>query len=154
VELPVVEGPVERYERLGPPAEVPAVISSDTERRKVLYIEDNVANLRLVQRVMERRGDIEIIPAMQGRLGLELAREHHPMLILLDLHLPDIAGDLLLQQLCEDPATASIPVVVVSADATAGQAQRLRSAGASDYLSKPFDVNELLRVVDELRADA
>jgi signal transduction histidine kinase/CheY-like chemotaxis protein len=152
VELPVVEGPVERYERLGRVDDAPTRPSSDTPARKVLYIEDNVANLRLVQRIMERRHDIEIIPAMQGRLGLELAREHHPMLILLDLHLPDIAGDLVLQQLCDDPATASIPVVVVSADATSGQTQRLLAAGASGYLSKPFDVSELLRVVDDLRA--
>jgi signal transduction histidine kinase/ActR/RegA family two-component response regulator len=154
VELPVVEGPVERYERLGRRTTTTMEPSSGTPPRTVLYIEDNVANLRLVQRVMERRQDIEIIPAMQGRLGLELAREHHPILILLDLHLPDIAGELVLQQLCEDPATAAIPVIVVSADATPGQTQRLLAAGASGYLSKPFDVSELLRIVDDLRADA
>jgi CheY-like chemotaxis protein len=115
----------------------------------VLYIEDNLANLLLVQRVLAHRDDVEIISAMQGRLGLDLARQHQPVLILLDLHLPDVPGDQLLQQLREDPETAAIPVVIISADATTGQIRRLLAAGARDYLTKPFDVHELLRMVDE-----
>ena len=150
VELPVVEGPVERYERLGGDAGEASRTSSDARPLPVLYIEDNLANLTLVQRVMEKRSDIEIIPAMQGRLALELAREHHPVLILLDLHLPDITGDVILQELCDDPVTASIPVIVVSADATAGQTQRLLAAGAAGYLTKPINVGDLLRSVDEV----
>ena len=150
VELPVVEGPVERYERLHGPPDSQGAESGRAGSHVVLYIEDNLANLKLVQRVMERRGDIEIIPAMQGRLGLELARQHHPVLILLDLHLPDVPGDEVLQQLCDDPETATIPVVVVSADATPGQTQRLLAAGASAYLHKPFDVRELLAILDRL----
>ncbi|HEY3670443.1 MAG TPA: hybrid sensor histidine kinase/response regulator, partial [Acidimicrobiia bacterium] len=150
VELPVVQGPVERYERLHGPPISPRDEGDVTESHVVLYIEDNLANLKLVQRVMERRGDVEIIPAMQGRLGLELARQHHPLLVLLDLHLPDVPGDEVLQQLCDDPATANIPVVVVSADATPGQAQRLLAAGAAAYLHKPFDVRELLGILDRL----
>jgi signal transduction histidine kinase/ActR/RegA family two-component response regulator len=154
VELPIVEGPVERYERLtGEQGHEPSVPLA-TDSHVVLYIEDNLANLKLVQRVMQRRRDVQIVPAMQGRLGLELAREHRPILILLDLHLPDVAGDEVLRQLREDAATASIPVVVVSADATPGQTQRLLAAGASAYLSKPFDVSELLRIVDRLLDDA
>jgi signal transduction histidine kinase/ActR/RegA family two-component response regulator len=150
VELPLVEGPVDRYERLhavggnghngNPPP---------TRRHTVLYIEDNVANLTLVQRIVTEREGVEIIPAMQGRLGLELAREHGPALILLDLHLPDIGGDEVLQRLREDPITASIPVVVVSADATPGQIQRLLNAGAVTYLTKPIDVDELLGILDK-----
>jgi signal transduction histidine kinase/ActR/RegA family two-component response regulator len=150
VELPVVEGPIERYERLNGDSGEATPTSTGGRPHAVLYIEDNLANLRLVQRVMEKRTDVEIIPAMQGRLGLELAREHDPILILLDLHLPDIAGDVVLQQLCDDPATASIPVIVVSADATSGQTQRLLAAGASGYLSKPINVSELLRIVDDV----
>jgi CheY-like chemotaxis protein len=155
VELPVVEGPIERYERLnGDAAEDAASSSSDRQPLSVLYIEDNLANLRLVQRVMGRHRDLEIIPAMQGRLGLELAREHDPILILLDLHLPDISGEAVLQELRDDPATASIPVVVVTADATTGQTQRLLAAGAVGFLTKPFDVKELLRIVDDAVAEA
>jgi len=119
----------------------------------VLYIEDNLANLRLVQRVFSARHEIEIIPALQGRLGIDLARQHHPALILLDLHLPDLPGDEVLQQLCDDPTTASIPVVILSADATERQRQRLLAAGASAYLTKPLDIRQLLRIVDELLSE-
>jgi CheY-like chemotaxis protein len=70
------------------------------------------------------------------------------MLILLDLHLPDISGDDVLQQLRRDPATANIPVVMVSADASPGQVQRLMNTGALAYLTKPIDVNELLKLLD------
>ncbi len=148
IELALVEGPVERYERLNG-GTTPALIQAPPETRQVvLYIEDNLANLRLVQNLVGHRPKIKIIPAMQGRLGLELAREHHPVLILLDLHLPDIGGDQVLQELRDDPATTSIPVVILSADATPGQVARLLSAGASAYLTKPFDVRELLSIID------
>jgi CheY-like chemotaxis protein len=85
---------------------------------------------------------------MQGRLGLDLAREHRPDLILLDLHLPDMTGAEVLDLLGEDPATSDIPVVIISADATPGQIQRLLSAGALEYLTKPLDVRRFLDVVD------
>jgi CheY-like chemotaxis protein len=115
----------------------------------VLYIEDNLANLALLQRIVVEREGIEIIPAMQGRLGLELAREHQPAVVLLDLHLPDISGDEVLQQLRDDPATAGIPVVMISADATPGQVQRLLNTGALAYLTKPIDVGQLLQILDD-----
>ena len=150
VELPLVEGPLERYERLQGDHPQPEVVATTDERRQtLLYIEDNLANLKLVQRVVARRNDIDIIPAMQGRVGLDFATEHQPALILLDLHLPDIPGDQVLQNLRANPATAQIPVVVVSADATLGQQQRLLTAGASAYLTKPYEVEELLRTIDE-----
>jgi CheY-like chemotaxis protein len=92
---------------------------------------------------------MKVIAAMQGRLGLELAREHQPVLVLLDLHLPDMDGEQVLQRLRDDPATAAIPVVIVSADATHGQVQRLLTAGAFAYLTKPIDVRELLGLLDK-----
>jgi CheY-like chemotaxis protein len=150
VDLPLAEGPVEGSEqpnRAIPTADAPV---ARPERQRVLYIEDNLANLKLVQRVFAMRSDVEIIPSMRGRLGLELAREHRPVLILLDLHLPDVEGDEVLLELRNDPATASIPVVIISEDATPGQIQRLVSAGALVYLTKPFDVRELLRLVDDV----
>ena len=116
-------------------------------RHTVLYIEDNVSNVRLVERIVEQRGDIEVVPAMQGRLGLALAREHLPALILLDLHLPDINGDEVLRELRADPVTANIPVVVVSADATARHVDRLLAAGATAYLTKPLEVSEFRDVL-------
>lgn len=115
----------------------------------ILYIEDNPANLRLVERVLARRPGLRVISAMLGRLGVDLAREHHPDLILLDLHLPDGPGQDVLAALRADPSTATIPVVIVSADATPGQLDRLRVAGASHFLTKPFDLGELLALVDQ-----
>lgn len=151
VELPRVEGPVERYERLNGGTQ-PAVEPAG-HRQVVLHIEDNLSNLTLVERVLAQRPGVEVVAAMQGRLGLELAREHHPVLVLLDLHLPDMGGEAVLQRLRDDPATASIPVVIVSADATPGQVQRLLSAGAAAYLTKPIDVRDLLRLLDDTVAD-
>jgi signal transduction histidine kinase/CheY-like chemotaxis protein len=148
IELPLVEGPVDRYERLNTRSRFEREGAPSNRRRTVLYIEDNLANVALVQRIVAQRENVEIIPAMQGRLGLDLAREHLPALVLLDLHLPDISGDEVLQRLRDDPVTAKIPVVIVSADATPRQIQRLLNAGALAYLTKPIDVAELLGILD------
>jgi CheY-like chemotaxis protein len=115
--------------------------------RTVLYIEDNVDSARLVERIFARWAEVRLIAAMQGRLGLDLARQHHPDLVLLDLHLPDISGLEVLQRLRADPATRDIPVVITSADATPGQVERLLKAGADDYLTKPLDVHKFAEVV-------
>ncbi|HMJ94270.1 MAG TPA: ATP-binding protein [Thermoleophilaceae bacterium] len=146
-DLPRVEGPVQRYERLN--GGIQPAAEPTAPRHVVLHIEDNLSNLTLVERVLAQRAGIEVVAAMQGRLGLELAREHHPVLVLLDLHLPDMDGEQVLQRLRDDPATASIPVVIVSADATPGRVQRLVSSGAVGYLTKPIDVRELLRLLDD-----
>jgi CheY-like chemotaxis protein len=118
----------------------------------VLYVEDNPTNLLLVERIMARRPDVQLLTAMRGDLGLELAATHCPDLILLDLHLPDLGGGEVLARLQADPATSDIPVVIVSADATPGQIDRLMAAGALHYLTKPLDVGELLAVLDRLLA--
>jgi len=86
---------------------------------------------------------------MSGRLGLELAREHRPDLILLDLHLPDIPGTEVLEQLQADRRACETPVVVISADATPGQIERLLGAGAREFLTKPVDVKRLIQVLDD-----
>jgi CheY-like chemotaxis protein len=113
---------------------------SDARRGTVLYIEDNPSNLRLVEQVVAERPGVRLITAMQGRLGLDLARQHRPDLILLDLHLPDLPGDEVLRELRGDPVLGRTPVVILSADATPGRIERLRAAGASTYLTKPIDV--------------
>ena len=150
VELPVVEGPVERYHRLAPATAQPAAADRQEATQTIVYIEDNLSNLRLVERILERRGGIELVAAMQGRLGLDLARQHRPLAVILDLHLPDIDGEDVLHELRDDPATASTPVIILSADATPGQLQRLLSAGARAYFTKPLDVRELLALIEEL----
>ena len=114
----------------------------------ILYVEDNPSNLRLVERVLAEHTALRLIPAMQGRLGLALAREHHPDLILADLHLPDISGEDVLREVQADPALRGTPIVIVSADATPAQVKRLLAAGARAYLTKPIDVQELLAVIE------
>jgi signal transduction histidine kinase/ActR/RegA family two-component response regulator len=129
-----------------------AVREYATERR-LLYIEDTVANVRLIEAILEQRPSIRLLPAMQGQLGLELAREHRPDLILLDLHLPDLTGDEVIARLRAEPATRDIPVVVLTADATKRQIAELVATGARDYLTKPIGVRRLLEVVDELMGE-
>jgi signal transduction histidine kinase/ActR/RegA family two-component response regulator len=124
-----------------------AVHAGQGERR-LLYIEDTDANVRLVEEILTRRPSIKLLPAMIGSLGLELAREHQPDLILLDLHLPDINGADLLEQLRRDARTRDIPVLILTADATERQLERLLAAGARAYLTKPIGVVELLQAID------
>ena len=120
----------------------------------VLYIEDNFSNLQLVQRLFSSRPAVRLLSAMQGGIGLELARQHRPNLILLDLHLPDLNGQEVLAALQKDPQTRDIPVVILSADASPRQRQRLKDAGATGYLTKPFDVREFLELMDKYAKNA
>jgi PAS domain S-box-containing protein len=120
----------------------------------VLYIEDNVANLSLIEAILDGRSEITLHSALQGRLGLELAAEHRPDLILLDLHLPDLPGEEVLRRLRADPRTRDIPVIVISADATAETVKRLVDAGVRAYLTKPLDVDQFLDAVDGALAAA
>jgi len=124
------------------PARPPA-LDDEHPACTVLYIEDNLANLRLIERILLQQSQIKLLAAMQGIIGLELARQHHLDLILLDLNLPDMGGQEVLRQLREDPATRETPVVIISADATPGQIERLLAAGANAYLTKPLDPFDL-----------
>jgi len=127
-----------------------AIVSNpDAPSQTVLYVEVNLSNLRLVERLLAPRSDIRLVSAMQGRLGLELARQHRPSLILLDLHLPDIGGEEVFAELREDPNLAKVPVVIVSADATHRQVERLLATGAAAYLTKPLDVKLFLRTLEK-----
>ncbi len=118
--------------------------------KTVLYVEDMVENLRLVEQILKQRPSTTVIPAMLGGVALDLARQHHPDLILLDLHLPDIPGEEVLRRLQADPATRTIPVVVLSADATPHQIDRLLAAGAASYLTKPLSVRAFLQAADQV----
>jgi signal transduction histidine kinase/ActR/RegA family two-component response regulator len=118
--------------------------------RTVLYVEDNPSNLRLVERLLGQRGGVRLLTATRGDAVQGLARQHRPDLILLDQHLPDLGGEEVLRRLQADPDTAAVPVVMVSADATAGQIERLLAAGARQCLTKPLDAARFLEVVDQL----
>jgi CheY-like chemotaxis protein len=117
---------------------------------KVLYIEDNALNRNLIGSILAQRADVEVLFARTGSEGLTVSREWLPDVVLLDLNLPDMHGADLLQALRTDKRTEHIPVVVVSADATATQIERLLSAGARNYLTKPIDVAQFLFTVDEI----
>jgi signal transduction histidine kinase/CheY-like chemotaxis protein len=147
--FPLVEGQVERDQRLQ------AAAGGEVDhgvRGTVLYIEDNPSNLRLLRRVLQRRPGVTLASAMQGREGLELASTLAPDLILLDLDLPDVDGEEVLRRLRVDRQTSEIPVVVVTADATAGRRTRLLAQGARGYLTKPVDVHAFLATLDGVLA--
>jgi CheY-like chemotaxis protein len=118
-------------------------------KRKILYVEDNLSNLTLVEEILSEEPGVELLSAVDGQLGLDLARTLSPDLILLDLHLPDLPGRQVLFQLRADKRTRDIPVVVISADATQSQIERLMDDGAYAYLTKPLDLTEFFRVVGE-----
>ena len=148
LELPRADSPLQNLQSSNIGTADGEVVAEET--RRILYIEDNFANVTLVEQTLAERPSFELMTAMQGRVGLELARQHSPDLILLDLHLPDVPGWQLLAQLKADHLTRDIPVIVISADATSPQVKRLLSAGARSYLTKPIDIAEFFRVIDEV----
>jgi CheY-like chemotaxis protein len=102
-----------------------------------------------MEHIVTYRPHIKLLSSIQGRRGMELAGELLPDLILLDLHLPDLPGEEVLKYLRGDPKTRPIPVIVISADATPGQVARLRKTGIAAYLTKPLNVDELLKAFDD-----
>ena len=119
----------------------------------VLYIEDNLSNLQLVEQVLRLRPAVRLIPAMRPQLGLDLAAEHDPGLLLLDLNLPDMSGQEVLRRLRAEPRTANVPVVIHSADARPSLIQELLDRGVRAFLPKPLDVRELLDLIDTVLAE-
>ncbi len=120
----------------GPHARAGASIS-------ILYVEDNPANVEVVTRFLRGRPNTRLRSEASGRAGIEYAVRYLPDIILLDLHLPDLQGDQVLSELKSEPATAAIPVVVLSADASHGVIRRLLANGALAYLTKPIELAEL-----------
>ncbi|MFZ0920314.1 MAG: PAS domain S-box protein, partial [Candidatus Dormiibacterota bacterium] len=125
-------------------------LSANTAPATLLYIEDNEPNVKVMESVLGLRSEWQMIHAALGNLGLELAHAHRPDLILLDLHLPDRSGLDVLTALRHDPVTAHIPIVILTADASATQAHRLGEAGASRYLTKPLVLDEILATLDDV----
>jgi signal transduction histidine kinase/CheY-like chemotaxis protein len=148
IRLPLAADPSVRVEEeMGRTA---APSSEFADARTVLYIEDNAANMQLVETILKRRTAVRLLTAQKGTEGIDLARMACPDLVLLDLNLPEMSGAEVLSQMKADPLTQNIPVVVVSADATPQQTKRLLESGAVSYLTKPFDVQQFLGVLDGL----
>jgi len=114
----------------------------------VLHIEDNPSNASLVEQVLAKREEVHLVRAEEAGAGIELARHHRPDLVLLDMHLPDLPGDELLRRLKAMPDLAETKIVVVSADATPSRIKHVLDLGVEGYLTKPVDVDALLRLVD------
>jgi PAS domain S-box-containing protein len=150
IELPSAESQLERLQRTGGTGQLPVM---STTARTILYVEDNIANFELIQQVLADYSQIELLWAADPETGVESARLHHPNLILLDLHLGSRDGTEVLRQLKQDVETATIPVVVVSADATPGQIERLISLGAHSYLTKPLDVKHFIQLIEDLLSE-
>lgn len=118
------------------------------EQPTLLYVEDNPANLALVEQLIGRRGDLKLLTATDGHQGIELAREFLPDVILMDINLPGISGYGALKVLNEDPATAHIPVLALSANAVPRDIEKGLEAGFFRYLTKPIRVREFMDALD------
>jgi PAS domain S-box-containing protein len=125
-----------------------APVQRDVSLRTLLYVEDNPANLKLVEQLIMRRDDLRLLSAVNGDLGIELARDYQPDVILMDINLPGISGIQALKILREDPVTAHIPVLAISANAMPRDIRKGLEAGFFRYLTKPIQVNEFMDALD------
>jgi len=121
-----------------------------TAPKTILYVEDMLETLLLVEHILKQRPSTSLVPAMLGGAALDLAAEYRPHLILLDLNLPDIPGEELLRRLKADPATSATPVVIISAEADSERMEHLLAVGAAAYLTKPIGVRDFLHTLDTL----
>ena len=126
-----------------------AQVLGEAPLHTLLYVEDNPANLLLVEEILLRRSDIHLLSARNANQGIRLARSFLPDVILMDVNLPDISGSSALKILADDPATAHIPVLALSADANPGDIEKGLLAGFFRYLTKPIKVNEFMKTLDE-----
>ncbi|MDP1635682.1 MAG: response regulator, partial [Gallionellaceae bacterium] len=114
----------------------------------LLYVEDNPANMQLVEQIIARHPDSSLLTAVNGKSGIEIARDKQPDVILMDINLPDINGFEALNILHEDPATAHIPVIAVSANAMQLDIEMGQKAGFFRYITKPIKVNEFMEALN------
>jgi CheY-like chemotaxis protein len=123
---------------------VQAQVHGNHRTRTVLYVEDNPANLMLVENLLARRSDIRLLSARDGTSGIETARSALPDVVLMDINLPGISGTEALRILAHDPATAHIPVIALSANAMPRDIVKGLEAGFFRYLTKPIKFNEFM----------
>ena len=127
---------------------VPANVRADAKVRTLLYVEDNPANLMLIEKLVARRPNLRLMSATNGIRGVEMARASRPDVILMDINLPGISGIEALGFLVSDPMTARIPVIALSANAMPHDIVKGLAAGFFRYLTKPIKVNEFLATLD------
>lgn len=147
VVLPMASSPVQKLERLSDERLTAREKSALPVTSHVLYIEEDISNVRLVEKLLKPYHKIGLLFAQDARQGLEMARKENPDLILLDLDFPDKAGEEVLQKLRAEPATSRLPIIVISADTMPRRIEQMLKQGATQYLTKPIDVNKLLVVI-------
>jgi CheY-like chemotaxis protein len=147
-ELKSATAPQLAVDRAEPADRTPARVQQGAPLRTLLCVEDNPANLMLIEQLVARRPDLRLLSARDGDLGIQLARANQPEVILMDINLPGISGIEALRILREDPATAHIPVVALSANAMPRDIEKGLEAGFFRYLTKPIRVNEFMRTMD------
>jgi len=148
IELGLTGAPQFVDQKAGRAALAPPPVADGTPLRTVLYVEDNPANLELVEQLVARRPDLRMLSAADGALGIEFARTCQPELILMDINLPGISGIEALKILRADPATAHIPILALSANAAARDIERGLEAGFFNYLTKPIKVDQFMDALD------
>lgn len=133
-----------------PPVSEPQVEQIQGTQHTILYVEDNLANLRLVQQIVAMRSDTKLLHAPSAELGLEIARTHQPELVLLDINLPGMDGFEAFARLRDDPQIRDIPVIAISADAMKEDIERALELGFTEYITKPIDVSQIMEILDSL----
>jgi CheY-like chemotaxis protein len=154
IELDLVAAPKLYGPLTEPSAPRPAVTEDGARVRTLLYVEDNRANMELVEQLIARRPDMQLYGAEDAMRGIALAREHQPEVILLDINLPGISGLQALKILHEDAATKHIPVLALSANAMPRDIEKGLAAGFFRYLTKPIKVTDFMEALDTGLAQA
>jgi CheY-like chemotaxis protein len=130
------------------PVPLPSSSAQSPDRRTLLYVEDNPANLALVQQLIARRGNWKLLTAIDGDLGILVARNNQPEVIVMDINLPGINGFETLKILQADPLTAHIPVIALSSNAFQNDVEKGHKAGFFRYLTKPYKIDEFMDTLD------
>jgi len=148
IELPSASAPLPADADVKAVAPAPVYAPRDGRLHTLLYVEDNPANMKLVEQVIARLPDLHLLTAVNGQAGIELARSARPDVILMDINLPGMNGYEVLKELRADPATQSIPVIAVSANAMPKDIERGLRAGFMQYITKPIDVDALMESIN------
>ncbi len=141
------DGDIARFHLLGHYA-MHTTDAQPADRRTILYVEDNAANLELVERLIARRPDLRMISANTGELGLTMAVASLPAVVLMDINLPGMTGQEVMSLMRANPATAHIPVMALSSNAFPGQIEHGLAAGFSRYLTKPYQIDVFMQALD------
>jgi CheY-like chemotaxis protein len=148
IELSLTSAPQLAVREAEGPALVQPLMQLGAPLRTLLYVEDNPANLELVEQLIARRPDLRLLSAADANLGIEFARAYQPEVILMDINLPGMSGIAAMKILHDDPSTEHIPIIALSANAVPRDIERALEAGFFNYLTKPIKVDKFMDALD------